>query len=314
MTKTVLLTGGFGNIGGRFSSYIADSTDYKIRVSSRRQRVAPPWARQAEVVTCDLTEPESLDLATENVDTIFHFASLNDRESVNDPEFARQVNVIGTENLVNSAVRNGVNRIVYMSTVHVYGTPLVGHLTEGSPTSPTHPYGLTHLQAERVLEAASSDIRCITIRCGNGFGYPMSRDVDIWHIVVNDLCAQALRQQSMTLKSPANIERNFVTLADVCRGLLHVDNDGLNLGPSSVFNLGSRESRTLRHMADLIAQRCSAKFGLTVEIIESVPETSSTTSLNFDTSELRRTGFTTMEDFASEIDGILDMVRTSHNV
>ena len=314
MTKSVLLTGGFGNIGGRFSSFVTDTTDYKIRLSTRRHRVAPSWASQATVVTCDLTEPGSLDSATESVDTIFHFASLNDRQCAADPEFAYRVNVIGTENLISSAIRNGVKRIIYMSTIHVYGSPLVGRIAENSPTSPTHPYGLTQLQAERVIESTSSDIQGIVIRSGNGFGYPMSQDVDIWHIVVNDLCTQAVRHQSMTLRSPSNIERNFVSLADICRGLLHLDNDDLNLGSSSVFNLGSQESRTLRQMADLIAKRCNAKFGMSVDIIESVPDTSSATSLNFDTSKLRETGFTTVEDFVAEIDGILDMVRSSHDV
>ena len=314
MTKSVLLTGGFGNIGGRFSSFVADTTNYRIRLSSRQHRDAPLWARHATVVTCDLTEPRSLDSATENVDTIFHFASLNDRQCAADQELAYRVNVMGTENLINSAIRNGVKRIVYMSTIHVYGSPLVGRITENTPTSPTHPYGLTHLQAERVLESASSDIQGIVIRSGNGFGYPMSRNVDVWHIIVNDLCTQAVRRQSMTLRSSSNIERNFVSLADICRGLLHLDNDDLNLGSSSVFNLGSQESRTLRQMADLIVQRCTAKLGLNVEIIESVPETSSATSLNFDTSELRRTGFATAEDFVTEIDGILDMVGPSHDV
>lgn len=314
MTKLVLLTGGFGNIGGRFSSYIADSTDYQIRLSSRQQQVAPRWAGSASVVTCDLRQPESLDAATIGVDTIFHFASLNDRECAADPHSAHSVNVIGTENLISSAVRNNVKRIIYMSTIHVYGSPLVGQISEDCPAKPTHPYGLTHLNAEVLLTAASASIQSIIVRCGNGFGYPMSPDVNIWHVIVNDLCTQAIVQQTMTLKSPSNIERNFITLADVCRALLHIDNDALGLENSSTFNLGSKESRTLRQMADLIALRCKEKFGMTVKIVESVPRTTSVTSLDFDTSRIRQTGFATTEDFVTEIDGILDMLNANNNV
>lgn len=313
MTKTVLLTGGFGNIGGRFSSFIADTTDYKIRLTSRQLRSAPSWSKRATTFTCDLTQPGSLDVATADVDTIFHFASLNDRECAADPDFAHRVNVTGTENLVKSAVQNGVKRIIYMSTIHVHGSPLVGQITEASPTNPTHPYGLTHLQAEQVLKSASSDIQSVVIRSGNGFGYPMSTDVDIWHTIVNDLCTQAVRFKKMTLKSPPNIERNFITLADICRGLLHLDNDDLKLGNSTAFNLGSRQSRTLRQMADLIAQRCSTRLELSIAVVESVPETATTTSLDFDTSRLRSTGFATKEDFVAEVDGILDMVRSNHD-
>lgn len=314
MTKTVLLTGGFGNIGGRFSTHLVHTTDYNIRLSSRLDRVAPPWAKHATVVACDLTQPASLDAATLGVDTIFHFASLNDRECVADPKYAHLVNVIGTENLVKSAIRNGVKRLIYMSTIHVYGNPIIGRISEESPTRPTHPYGLTHLEAERVLSSASLEIQTVVVRSGNGFGYPMSPDVNIWHIIVNDLCTQAVRDELMTLNSPPNIERNFVTLADICRGLLHLDNEDLGLGRASTFNLGSRDSRTLRQMADLIAQRCRIKLGLDVGIVESAPKTTEETSLDFDTSCIRQTGFATTEDFVSEIDGILDMVGVRHGV
>lgn len=313
MTKSVLLTGGFGNIGGRFSSFLDAATDYNIRLSSRQHRAAPKWAPHATVVTCDLTQPISLDAATYGIDTIFHFASLNDRECAKDPKIAHDVNVAGTENLVKSAMQNGVKRIIYMSTIHVYGGPLIGRITEDFPTNPLHPYGLTHLQAEHLLSSVSSELQTIAVRSGNGFGYPMALDVDIWHIIVNDLCTQAVQRQTMTLNSPSNIQRNFVTLADICRGLLHLDNDSLGLGISSTFNLGSQHSRTLRQMADLVAQRCKTRLQLDVEIIESVPETDSATELEFDSSRLRQTGFVTNENFEVEVDGILDIVKTSRD-
>jgi len=314
MTKSVLLTGGFGNIGGRFSSFLDASTGYNIRLSTRQKRDAPRWAPRADVVTCDLTQTDSLHVATQGVDTIFHLASLNDRECARDPDLAHRVNVIGTENLVMSAIRHGVKRIIYMSTIHVYGNPLVGEITEARQTNPSHSYGLTHLQAEQLLCSVSPDIQSVIIRSGNGFGYPMTPDVDIWHIIVNDLCTQAVQQHTMTLNSPSNIQRNFVTLADICRGLLHVDSDDLGLGRFSTFNLGSLRSRTLRQMADIVAQRCHEKFGLHVNIIESVQETDSATELEFNTSRLRQTGFSTTEDFEEEIDGILDMVKSRRNV
>lgn len=310
MTNTVLLTGGFGNVGGRLSSLLAKTTDIDIRLSSRIPREAPPWAKRATVVTCDVTHPASLDAATTNIDTIFHFASLNDRQCAVDPKLAHEVNVTGTKNLVESAIRNGVRRFVYMSTIHVYGSPLIGRINEDAPTKPTHPYGLTHLEAEQILHAASSNIQHVVIRSGNGFGYPMSLNVDIWHIIVNDLCTQAIKHGVMTLKSPPNIERNFITLHDICRGLLHVKE--MKIDGSATFNLGSKQSRTLRQMADLIATRCRVRLSRSVEIVESLPAINDDTSLDFDTSRIRQTGFETIEDFETEIDGILDILTLNH--
>jgi UDP-glucose 4-epimerase len=306
MTKSVLLTGGFGNIGGRFSAFLAQFNDVDVVLSSRRELRPPNWAPNARTVSCDLTVPKSLDSATSGVDTIYHFASLNDRDCAADPRLANRVNVEGTKSLVESAVRNGVKRIVYMSTIHVYGSPLVGEFNETSPTIPTHPYGLTHLEAEDVLRSNSTNIQSVIVRSGNGFGYPMSPSVDIWHIIVNDLCSQAIELQQMTIKSPSNLQRNFVTLQDICRALYYLDDDALELGQSTTFNLGSRRSQTLRHMADLIASRYEKKFARKVAIVEAESPTNQNTSLRFDSSLLRQTGFSTIEDFETEIDGILE--------
>ena len=309
MTKSVLLLGGFGNIGGRFSAFLTETTSHRISISSRVSRTPPPWAPGSTSVICDLADLSSLDAATRGIDTVYHFASLNDRDSIADPRLAHEVNVVGTKNLVNVAIDNGVKNIVYMSTIHVYGNPLVGLIDENSPTNPSHPYGLTHLEAEDILRSSSADIQSVIVRSGNGFGYPMSANVDIWHIIVNDLCTQAVRSERLTLRSPSNIERNFVTLHDICRALFHLEN-ALDLKPSSTFNIGSTKSRTLRFMAELVASRYSRKFAREIEIVESVRPTEHETSLNFDSTKIRQTGFSTIEDFESEIDGILEIART----
>ena len=308
MTKSILLTGGFGNVGGRFSGFLNENGIKSVRLSSRTLRTPPNWAPLATTVECDLRDPKSLKRACEGVETIFHFAALNDRECLEDPQRAHDVNVVGTENLINAAVSEDVQHIVYMSTIHVYGNPLVGHLDETSPTNPTHPYGITHLAAEDVLRDRSSEISSTIIRSGNGFGYPMTRDVNIWHIIVNDLCMQAVKNRDLVLKSPANIERNFVTLRDICRALYFV---GFEIDPqnkSVVFNLGSRRSRTLREMADIISSRCSHALGFTPEIIELSPLSNEETNLNFDSTRIRNSGFPTDERFEEEIDGILHLL------
>lgn len=65
-------------------------------------------------------------------------------------------------------------------------------------------------------------------------------------------------------------------------------------------------------MADLIATRCRVRLSRSVEIVESLPAINDDTSLDFDTSRIRQTGFETIEDFETEIDGILDILTLNH--
>jgi UDP-glucose 4-epimerase len=312
MTANVLLTGGFGNIGGRFASFLADKSVTRCKLGSRKNRRVPTWAPDAEAIRCDLTDIRSLRDACEGVGTIFHFAALNDRECASDPSWAHKVNVIGTENLAQAAESCGVEHLIYISTIHVYGAPLKDEITENSPTIPTHPYGQTHLEAERLLEARSGRLKTTIVRCGNGFGFPMTRDVDVWHTFVNELCTQAVKHREMIIKSPSNSERNFVTLQDFCRAFYYL---GFELGrptDSLTVNLGSVQSRTLYEMAELIAERTEVVLGFRPRIVEQVPPSTDSSSLNFNSSKLRNMGFTTEERFEFEIDGIINFLKTAN--
>ncbi len=308
MTETILLTGGFGNIGSRFASYLSSADSGELRLGTRRDRKPPPWSPSARVATCDLTNIETLYRACENVTTIFHFAALNDRECAQDPKRALDVNVLGTENLARAAISCGVNHIVYMSTIHVYGSPLIGNFDESSKTDPTHPYGLTHLEAERVLGNHAGEIRSTILRTGNGFGCPMSPDVNIWHIIVNDLCVQAIRFRKLELRSPSNIQRNFITLKDICRALHFFGNVNPPQQGTVTYNVGSMRSRTLMEMAELVADRCDKNFSFRPVINELLPKSEDETRLDFDCTRMRLAGFETEELFTEEIDGILQLV------
>ena len=146
------------------------------------------------------------------------------------------------------------------------------------------------------------------LRCGNGIGFPLTHEVDIWHNFVNDLCVQAVKHRELIIKSPPNIERNFVTLEDFCRAFYFFGIERLNSTGHRVFNLGSKMSRTLLEMAELIASQTQSLFGFRPTIrLESEPSRHET-RLVYDSRRLETTGFQLNESFEKEISGILRFV------
>lgn len=69
----------------------------------------------------DLNDESSLELATKNIDGVFHLAALWLLECKNDPKAAIEVNITGTMKLINACVRNQVKKIVFSSSASVYG-------------------------------------------------------------------------------------------------------------------------------------------------------------------------------------------------
>ena len=96
MKSTVLLTGGFGNIGGRVSSAMSDLQIGQIKLSSRQHRAAPSWAPTALPVQLDLLSTQSAIASLQDVTQVVHLASMNDIDCAADPILASQINVTGT--------------------------------------------------------------------------------------------------------------------------------------------------------------------------------------------------------------------------
>ena len=57
MSATVLLVGGFGNLGGRIAAHLESLQDHHIVLASRKKQNAPDWAKSAQTIQLDLTDP-----------------------------------------------------------------------------------------------------------------------------------------------------------------------------------------------------------------------------------------------------------------
>lgn len=108
-----------------------------------------------ESVQGDLTEANSVDDAVRGSDAIVHIGAIGDVYLAGDqPGLAAQVNVVGTANVIESALRHDA-RLVYASTWEVYGEPIWEPITEDHPTWPDHPYSITKLAGEALVLAAT---------------------------------------------------------------------------------------------------------------------------------------------------------------
>ena len=308
MTKNVLLTGGFGTLGGRISANLSKNPEINLRLASRQKRQPPSWAPKAEVCVVDFENQNSIKKMLHEVTHVVHLAALNDYECRAEPEKAQLVNVEYTRRVVEQAGQIKKLRFIYLSTIQVYGNSLTGVITETSPTDPQDAYSQTHLDAEQIVEHAhnTQQLEGVRLRSANGFGAPMSPDAKIWQIIANDLCRQAVETKKLTLKSHGLQSRNFVPFTDVCSAVYH----SLGMSPQQtgdgLFNLGGRKSLQIIQMAELVATRCRAVLGFTPKI-EKPNETPDSVppAFEYSSDKLLATGFILNCDLEREIDSLL---------
>ena len=306
MKPTVLLTGGFGNLGGRITAAIAATNRWNIKLISRSALTAPNWAPDAEIIRLDLTKRPPVSTICDGVDAVIHLAALDDRTSKNNVELANDLSGNATRYLIENATRFNVDRFLFMSTAHVYGDMLVGKITEDSVTTSTHPYATSHMLGEQALINAEASITGIRIRCANGFGYPIDQKIELKNTLLNDLCQQVVQMGVITLRSSGTQPRNFVPFGDVAAATIHLlELDKTQLG-DGLFNVGCTSSCSVLAMAQLVAERAHQVFGVDCPIVR--PDSAEKTEpqmLDYSISKLLATGFSPSNSVDEEIDGLL---------
>ncbi len=307
VTKTVLITGGLGCLGGRLSKYLMDVGYQVVIGSSRQDTKLPNELKSSTLVYTDFDDVNALTDVCHEVDTVIHLATVNAQQSQLDPQFALKVNGIGTHNLIQASVKNKVEYFLYFSTAHIYGSPLTGEIDETTLPKPIHYYAITHRLAEDfLLESISSqNINGSVIRLSNSIGLPLIKEANCWMLFVNDVCKQAVVNRHIVIHSNPNIERDFIPMSSVCEITEYFLSNHMT-ADYPIFNVGSGLSHTLLETAEMIANRCEKLFGYCPKIIFSKDNTTKNLNLEYKVNKLTSgMGYVTNDNLMDSIDEVL---------
>lgn len=148
-----LITGATGFMGPHLVRHLISNGHY-CRCLVRDDDKGKPLAELgAEIVHGDITLPETLEGIGTDMDRLLHLATLGHASNFTvTPEMFEQVNVQGTLNIMQEALRAGIPRIVHCSSVAALGIADEVPATEESACQPHHPYGISKLKAEQEVK------------------------------------------------------------------------------------------------------------------------------------------------------------------
>jgi nucleoside-diphosphate-sugar epimerase len=143
----VALTGASGYTGGRLLDALGQRGD-EVRALVRPANVSERLhASGAVIVEGDLGDPGALGCLVEGADAVLHVAAVY-RTAGHPDSYYREVNVGGTERLLEASARAGVRRFVHTSTVGVHGHVTKPPADETAPIAPGDIYQETKAEAE----------------------------------------------------------------------------------------------------------------------------------------------------------------------
>lgn len=214
--KTLLISGGTGSFGNAVLRRFLSTQIREIRIFSRDEKKQDDMrtryrSDKIKFVIGDVRDQQSLAAATVGVDFIFHAAALKQVPSCEFyPLEAVKTNVLGTSNLLEAALRNGVSKAICLST--------------DKAVYPINAMGMSKALMEKVMVATSrlaSPER--TVICGTRYGNVMASRGSVIPLFVKQLLAG----DPITVTDPA-MTRFMMSLEDAVELVLFAFANGQN--------------------------------------------------------------------------------------
>ena len=308
----ILITGAFGYLGGRISSFLSSIPEYEIILATRRTTKIPDYSKNIKVVQINWNDEKSISKACTDVDIIVHTAGMNAQDCSENPLEAFNVNGAFTEKLVRNAISKEVKKIIYFSTAHVYDSPLKGVITEDTCPKNKHPYSTSHLAGENIVIQAhlTAKIQGVVLRLSNCIGAPIDIDVNCWMLLVNDLCKQIIQHQELKINTNGKQLRNFIAIEDICRLVKLLTELNFNNNENTIFNVGNKDTISIFEMAQFIQKRCKVILGFLPELNINKQDNVEVENFEFITNKLESIGFKTQTSYEKEIDDLLIFCKT----
>lgn len=244
MDKRVLVTGATGAIGSHLVEWLGRHA-CRVRILSRRCLAPEPFSVPVEWISGDISDRSIIPCAVDQVDTIFHLAA---RLHMNAPGDAlkheyERVNVQGTRILTEAAEKAGVHRLVFFSTINVYGDDNTGTVNEKDEPHPDTLYARTKLDAEKIV--LSGRLPAVVLRLAAVYGPGMKGNYR--HLL------RALDHGFFIRIGKGGYRRTLVHVDDVCRAALLAAEHPLAAG--QVFNVTDGMSHGVN---EIVAAMCEA--------------------------------------------------------
>lgn len=171
--KKALVTGGAGFIGSHIVDRLVDmgieTTVIDDLSMGRRQNVS----QKAELIVGSILDRTALRRAIKGVDIVFHNAAkVSIRNSFQDVSNDVMINVMGTINILQAMAENKVKKIIYASSMAVYGMDNSLPIPETGYLEPISPYGIGKLASEKycLLMRKDSNFDVVCLRYFNTYG------------------------------------------------------------------------------------------------------------------------------------------------
>ncbi|MDB4427358.1 GDP-mannose 4,6-dehydratase [Porticoccaceae bacterium] len=303
----IVITGGAGFIGSHVFDYFSDKFNKSEIVILDKMTYAADVRNIPDILKNDshrlmVGNLISLDAclnATKDADLVLNLAAESHVDnSFNNSLVFTESNTLGTHTLMEACKRNGVKKIIHISTDEVYGENVEGSFKESSALNPTNPYSASKASAEMIVKSyyKSFKLPVITVRANNIYGIRQFPEKIIPRFILRALSGLPLHLHG----NGANL-RHYLAASDFAKALELLVYKG-KIGQA--YNIASDNELSNIEMAELINSHIRPDDKDNIEFIADRPFNDGRYAV--DDSEIRKLGWAPGRSVIDDIPEIID--------
>jgi UDP-glucose 4-epimerase len=255
MTKHILVTGGAGFIGTHVVCELLSRGYTPIVIDNEKTGKRANVPSGVEFIHGDVRNPDDLDpIFARGIDAVMHIAGqASIRLSFIDPGADLSVNTVGTINVLQACMKYHVSRLIYASSMTVYGNATTIPTPETAPAEPVSYYALTKYAGERYLHIAAErkdldfPFHVTSFRMFNVYGERQSL-TNPYQGVLAIFIGNVMRGEPITIHWDGEQSRDFVYVGDVARAWVDALDNPATYGRK--INLGTGAPLTMNALCD----------------------------------------------------------------
>ena len=252
--NTWVVTGGAGFIGSHLVHKLV-ALGETVRVvdnfSTGRADSLADVSDKIEIINADIRSPEALLSAFKGADFVLHHAALASVPlSVEHPQETHDINVQGTQNVLQAALQSNVKRVVFASSCAVYGNSPLMPYKEDTATEITSPYAASKLVGEELCKQYTQEygLETVVLRYFNVFGAGQRADSS-YAAVITKFMQLAREGKPLTIEWDGHQSRDCVYVKDVVQANLMA---AYKAPAAEVYNVASGQSVSLLRVAEAL--------------------------------------------------------------
>ena len=243
----VLVTGGSGFIGSNVIEELMKS--FKVV----NLDLKPSKNSEIEQMIGDIRDKELVEKAVENCDIIIHLAAqVSVPLSIDYPQKTFDINVQGTQNVIDAAHKFGIKRLIIASSAAVYGEVSDLPLKEESAGQCLSPYAQSKWENEtQIMLAREKGLEAVALRFFNVYGPGQSKD-GTYAAVIPKFVEMLTTGKQPIVHGDGLQSRDFIHVKDLVRAIESLLECNWKLVDDHTYNLASQSQTTILELIELI--------------------------------------------------------------